>query len=300
MLDAFEHTDFHVAELSRLKAGTVSVVIPTRNCAGTIAQTVAELLLLTDSGLVDQILVVDADSPDGTAATATDAGAEVVSENALVPLAGPVRGKGDAMWRSLAAATGDVVVFVDGDIADFGRHYVTGLIGPLLGDPGKSFVKGFYRRPFRQQESEHPAGGGRVTELTAKPLLAATVPELAGFGQPLAGEVAARRELLQSVPFHTGYGVEIAMMVEVWNRIGLAGMSQVDLGTKRNAHQSLAALNGMASEVIAGLAETLERLGRDDLGRITPAPGAGRETVVRPPFGQTAGTAFPRTGVSGP
>lgn len=293
MLDTYEHTDFHVTELAALKDGKISVVIPTRNTAGTIAQTVAELLLLVEEGLVDQILVVDADSADGTAATASDAGAEVVSENELVPSAGPVRGKGDAMWRSMAAATGDVVVFVDGDIADFGRHYVTGLLGPVLRDSAKSFVKGVYARPFRQRESEQPAGGGRVTELAARPLLAATVPELAAFGQPLAGEVAARRELLGSIPFHTGYGVEIAMLVEVWNRIGIEGMAQVDLGTKRNAHQSLAALNGMATEVIAGLAETLARLGRSDLGSITPASGAERETVVRPPAGGIVAAAFP-------
>lgn len=290
MLDTFEHTDFHAAALATAKRGTVSVVIPTRNTAGTIAHTVAELSLLAAVGLVDQILVVDADSADGTAATATDAGAEVVSENDLIPSAGPVRGKGDAMWRSLVAATGEVVVFVDGDIADFGRHYVTGLLGPIVTDPGKQFVKGCYARPFRQHGSEQPVGGGRVTELTAKPLLAATVPELAGFAQPLAGEVAAGRELLASIPFHTGYGVEIAMLVEVWDRVGLDGMAQVDLGTKRNAHQSLAALNGMAGEVIAGLAETLGRLGRPDLGRIEPAPGTEREVLVRPP---AAGRADP-------
>ncbi len=299
MLDTFEHLDFHAADLARAKAGTVSVVIPTRNTAGTIAQTVAELLLLADAGLVDQILVVDADSPDGTAATATDAGAEVVSESALVPSAGPVRGKGDAMWRSLAAVTGDVIVFVDGDIADFGRHYVTGLIGPLLTDPDKAFVKGVYRRPFRQHESEQPAGGGRVTELTAKPLLAATVPDLAAFGQPLAGEVAVRRDLLLSIPMHTGYGVEIAMLVEVWNRIGLDRMAQVDLGTKRNAHQSLAALNGMACEVFAGLAETLARLGRKDLGVLQAAPDSQRDVVVRPAFGGIAEATFPRNADGG-
>jgi len=296
MLDTFEHTDFHATDLASLKQGPVSVVIPTRNCAGTIAHTVAELLLLRDTGLIDQILVVDADSADGTAATATDAGAEVVSENALVPSAGPVRGKGDAMWRSLAAVDGEVILFVDGDIADFGRHYVTGMLGPIIRHPGKQFSKGCYTRPFRQHESEQPAGGGRVTELTARPLLAATVPELTGFSQPLAGEVAARRELLASIPFHTGYGVEIAMLVEVWSRVGIEGMAQVDLGTKRNAHQSLAALNGMASEVIAGLAETLARLGRADLGSISPAPGAARDTVVRPPAGGIAAATFPSAG----
>ncbi len=292
MPDTFKHTDFHATELASLKQETVTVVIPTRNCAGTIAHTVAELLLLKEAGLVDQILVVDADSADGTAATATDAGAEVASENELVPSAGPVRGKGDAMWRSLVAANGDLILFVDGDIADFGRHYVSGMLGPIIRNPEKQFIKGCYTRPFRQHESEQPAGGGRVTELTAKPLLASTVPELAGFSQPLAGEVAARRDLLASIPFHTGYGVEIAMLVEVWNRVGIKGMAQVDLGTKRNAHQSLAALNGMAGEVIAGLAETLARLGRSDLGSIRPAPGASRETVVRPPAGGIAAGTF--------
>lgn len=293
MLDTFEHTDFHAADLVALKQGPVTVVIPTRNCAGTIAHTVAELLLLVETGLVDQILVVDADSADGTAATATDAGAEVVSEKELVPSAGPVRGKGDAMWRSLAAADGDVILFTDGDIADFGRHYVTGMLGPIIRHPGKQFTKGCYTRPFRQHESEQPAGGGRVTELTARPLLAATVPELAAFSQPLAGEVAARRDLLASIPFHTGYGVEIAMLVEVWDRVGIEGMAQVDLGTKRNTHQSLAALNGMAAEVIAGLSETLARLRRPDLGSIRPAPGSSREIVVRPPAGGIAAATFP-------
>lgn len=293
MLDTFEHTDFHAAELASLKSDSVSVAIPTRNCAGTIAHTVAELLLLREAALVDQILVVDADSADGTAATAIDAGAEVASESKLVPSTGPVRGKGDAMWRSLSAVTGEVLVFIDGDIADFGRHYVTGMLGPIIRDPEKQFVKGCYTRPFRQHDSEQPAGGGRVTELTAKPLLAATIPELAAFSQPLAGEVAARRDLLASIPFHTGYGVEISMLVEVWNRVGIEGMAQVDLGTKRNAHQSLAALNGMASEVIAGLAETLTRISRSDLGSIRAAPGAIRESVVRPPAGGIAAATFP-------
>lgn len=288
MLDTYDHTDFAATEISAQLPGTVSVVVPTRNTAGTIAQTVAELRILADAGIVSQILVVDADSVDGTGATARDAGAQVVSENDLMPEFGPVRGKGDAMWRSLDAATGDLIVFVDGDIADFGRHYVTGLLGPLCdgpaggADPAKQFVKGCYRRPFRQETSEQPAGGGRVTELTARPLLARTVPELIQFDQPLAGEVAAHRTLLESIPFHTGYGVEIAMLVAVWDRLGLEGMAQVGLGTKRNAHQPLAALGGMASEVIDSLAAVLAGLGREDLGGITAAPEAAQRPVVRP------------------
>lgn len=287
MLDTFEHTDFAAAGIRRNLRGSVSVVIPTRNTAGTIAATVAELRILADDGLIDQILVVDADSTDGTASVARDAGAEVQSENELVEGFGPARGKGDAMWRALAATTGEIVVYIDGDIADFGRHYVTGLLGPLT-DPGKSFVKGRYRRPFRYGENEEPSGGGRVTELAARPLLARLAPELLAFDQPLAGEIAVRRELLGGIPFACGYGVEITMLLDVWNRVGIEGMAQVELGTKRNAHQSLAALGGMSSEVIAALADTLERLGREDTGSLVPVPGTGPEVMVRPPFATVA------------
>lgn len=283
MLDTFHHGDFAAADISRKLRETVSVVIPARNTAGTIAATVAELQVLAEDGLVGQILVVDADSADGTAAVAREAGAEVVSENELVEGFGPCRGKGDAMWRSLAAVTGEIVVFIDGDIADFGRHYVTGVLGPLT-DPGKHFVKGRYQRPFRFGENEEPAGGGRVTELAARPLLARLAPELLAFDQPLAGEVAARRELLDQVPFACGYGVEIAMLIEVWGRVGIRGMAQVELGTKRNAHQSLAALSGMSSEVIAAMADTLDRLGREDTGRMKMVEGSGPEVVTRPAF----------------
>ncbi|MDQ2622975.1 MAG: glucosyl-3-phosphoglycerate synthase [Actinomycetota bacterium] len=294
MLDTYDHTDFAATELVAQLPGPVSVVVPTRNTAGTIAGTVAELRILAELGLVGQILVVDADSPDGTAATARDAGAEVISENDLMAGTGPVLGKGDAMWRSLEAVDGEIVVFIDGDIADFGRHYVTGLIGPLCREPEKQFVKGSYRRPFRQQTSEQPAGGGRVTELTARPLLAKLVPELVMFEQPLAGEVAARRPLLESIPFYTGYGVEIAMLIEVWDRVGLDGMAQVNLGTKRNAHQPLADLGGMAGEVVEAMAAVLEDLSRSELGRITPAESTGTEPVVRPEF-QTVRPAGPQT-----
>jgi glucosyl-3-phosphoglycerate synthase len=283
MLETYDHRDFTAAGISRKLRGSVSVVIPTRNTAGTIAATIAELELLAGDGPIGQILVVDADSPDGTAELARKAGAEVVSENELVGELGPCRGKGDAMWRALAAVTGEIVVYIDGDIADFGRHYVTGLASPLT-DPARHFVKGRYRRPFRYGENEEPAGGGRVTELAARPLLARLAPELLAFDQPLAGEVAARTELLRQIPYSCGYGVEIAMLVEVWDRVGIEGMAQVELGTKSNAHQSLAALSDMSSEVIAALAETLDRLGREDTGRLLAVEGTGPEVVVRPAF----------------
>lgn len=283
MLDTFDHSDFSAAGLSGRLPGSVSVVIPTRNCAATIADTVRAIVPLTEAGLVGQILVVDADSPDDTAGIARAAGAEAVSENDLMPEFGRASGKGDAMWRALSAVTGEVVVYVDGDISGFGTHYITGLVGPLA-DGSHQFTNGRYRRPFRQGETETPTGGGRVTELTARPLLARLAPELAAFDQPLAGEIAATRDLLFAIPFLTGYGVEIAMLVDVWDRIGLDGMAEVDLGVKRNAHQPLSGLRRMADEVLAGLADALDRTGRKDTGRIQPVGQTGPALEVRPPL----------------
>src|SRR3954470_622774 len=144
--------------------------------------------------VAEQVLVVDASSADGTGEIAAAAGAEVVQEGSLMPAFGEVLGKGDAMWRALSAARGEVVVYLDADTRDFGAHFVRGMTGPLLAEPGLQFVKGFYRRPFTVGDESLPEGGGRVTELTARPLLRAFYPELAAVHQPLAGEMAARRE----------------------------------------------------------------------------------------------------------
>jgi glucosyl-3-phosphoglycerate synthase len=206
------------------------------------------------TGLPDQVIVVDADSPDGTADIARAHGAEVYSENELTPNYGPAQGKGDAMWRSLSVARGDIVMFADADTTDFRDHYVYGTLGPLLADPAVQFCKAAYRRPFTQEDKSVPDGGGRVTELMAKPLLNLFYPELAGFVQPLAGEFAARRDLLNKVPFFTGYGVEIGMMIDVFAEVGLEGMAQVDLGTRQNRHQSLASLTRMSSVVLRTVA----------------------------------------------
>lgn len=284
MLAAFEHSEFSTDALIARKRDSVSVCVPTKEARAQIGNTIAQLLPLRATGLVDELLVIDADSDDGTAAIAREAGADVISENELIPEFGPCQGKGDAMWRALARAEGDIVVFVDGDIADIGPHYVVGLLGPLLTRPELSFTKGFYARPFKLGEREEPTGGGRVTELTAKPLLDLLAPELAEFLQPLAGEFAGRRELLESIPFLTGYGVEIAMLVDVWARVGLAGMAQVNLGSKRNAHQDLAGLGAMARQVLEGLAVSLDRHADGSLGRMSPAPGHAPRLATRPPL----------------
>jgi glucosyl-3-phosphoglycerate synthase len=291
MLATFDHAQFETEDLLRVKRESVTVCVPTKEAAATIAATVRTIDRLRSLGLVDQLLVIDADSADGTATLADEAGAEVHREADLLPEAGPVEGKGDAMWRGLSVATGDIVVYLDGDVRDFGAHYVTGLLGPLLGGDRTDFVRGFYRRPLAIAGTgmEIEDGGGRVTELTARPLLELLVPELAAFRQPLSGECAARRDLLAAIPFTTAYGVEIAMLVDVWRRIGIERMAQVDLGTKRNSHQSLTALAAMARDVVAALAAELDAAPpRGDHGRIDPAPGAPARLKRRPPLAETA------------
>jgi glucosyl-3-phosphoglycerate synthase len=173
-----------------------------------------------------------------------------VQESEVLPEHGPSRGKGDALWRALAVTRGEVVAFVDADSADFDPRFVLGLIGPLLTDDGLMLVKGAYRRPLRVGGESIADGGGRVSELMARPLLNLHVPELAGFVQPLAGEVAARRSLLEALPFPVGYGVEIAMLIDALRTVGLDALGQVDLGTRLNAHQPLHALSAMAYAVL--------------------------------------------------
>lgn len=254
MVRTYHHRQFSPQPAS------VSVVIPTKDCAGTIAPIVDTVLGLD---VAEQVLVVDADSDDGTAGIARAAGADVVSENALLPAFGPAAGKGDAMWRALSVCTGDLVLYLDGDSGDFGPHFVTGTLGPLLTVPGVQFTKAFYRRPF----GDAPDGGGRVTELTARPLLRRFWPDLAGLHQPLAGEMAAARALLCSIPFSTGYAVETAMLLDVHARVGAHAIAQVDLDVRRNRHQSLQALAKMADEVLAAACARLDLPGERPLER---------------------------------
>jgi glucosyl-3-phosphoglycerate synthase len=256
---SFHHRDFRDPVASSNGNGaerpSTTLIFPARNVAGTIGTIltiVADLRART--GLPDQVIVVDADSPDGTADIARAHGADVYSENELMPGYGPAQGKGDAMWRSLSVARGDIIMFADSDTTDFREHFVYGTLGPLLADPAIQFCKAAYRRPFTQGEESVADGGGRVTELMAKPLMNLFYPELAGFVQPLAGEFAGRRELFNAMPFFTGYGVEIGMMIDVFAEVGLPGMAQVYLGTRQNRHQSLASLTRMSSIVLRTVA----------------------------------------------
>ncbi|CQD13268.1 putative glucosyl-3-phosphoglycerate synthase [Mycobacterium europaeum] len=255
-----------VAELEAAKAGrTISVVLPALNEEETIESVVDSISPLVD-GLVDELIVLDSGSTDDTEIRAVAAGARVVSREQALPEV-PIRpGKGEALWRSLAATSGDIVVFVDSDLINPHPMFVPWLVGPLLTGDGIHLVKSFYRRPLQVGDVGGAAGatgGGRVTELVARPLLAALRPELGGILQPLGGEYAATRELLTSVPFAPGYGVEIGLLLDTFDRLGADAIAQVNLGVRAHRNRPLAELGAMSRQVIATL---LSRCGVPDSG----------------------------------
>ena len=231
----------------------VSVVLPARDEESTVGRLVADLheRWVRRAPLVDELVVVDSDSTDATAEVARAAGADVVATTDVLPAHGTRRGKGEALWKSLAATTGDLLVFLDADLLGDVAHYVPGLLGPLLADPQVDFVKGCYTRPLQLGDAVVPTGGGRVTELTARPLLNALWPELAGVVQPLGGEYAGRRAALEQVPFVGAYGVEVGLLVDLLRLGGLASLAQVDLGERRHTSQGVEALGEMAGQVVA-------------------------------------------------
>jgi glucosyl-3-phosphoglycerate synthase len=264
----WHHADLDLAALAARKADqglTASIVLPARDEEATVAAVVGAYLPLVDAGLVDEVVVVDSLSGDRTAEVARAAGAEVVAVADVHPElpAGP--GKGEAMWRGLLATTGDLVAFCDADVLDAGAHYVVGLLGPLLVDPEVHLVKGFYQRPIVDDGGVLEEHGGRVTELTARPLLSLLRPELAGLVQPLAGEYAGRRSLFGALAFPVGYGVEIAILLDTLARHGGGGIAQVDLGVRTHRHQSQQQLGVMAAEVLAA---ALRRLGLPPVGDV--------------------------------
>jgi len=249
--------------LAGLKAGrTVSVVLPALNEAATIGPVVDTITGMV-GGLVDELIVLDSGSTDDTAIRARAAGARVVDREEALPEV-PVRpGKGETLWRSLAATTGDVVVFIDSDLLDPDPLFVPRLVGPLLTDDGIQLVRGFYRRPLKLAAGEDATGGGRVTELVARPLLAALRPELGCVLQPLGGEYAGTRELLGAVPFAPGYGVEIGILIDTYDKFGIDAIAQVNLGVRTHRNRPLHELAPMSRQVVATL---LSRCGIPDSG----------------------------------
>jgi glucosyl-3-phosphoglycerate synthase len=242
-------TEFPVDALVAAKAATtVSVCIPARNEETTVGAIVSTIRsqLLDQLGLVDEIVVVDDHSGDRTGEEATAAGARVIAAAEVLAEHGRGHGKGEALWKSLYASTGDVVVWCDADVRDFDPRFITGLLGPLLTDPDIGFVKGFYERPVDGQVR----GGGRVTELVARPVLTMLFPHLGGIVQPLSGEYGGRREVLEQVPFVEGYGVDIALLIDIAARFGVDSLAQVDLGKRVHRNRPLHELSAMAAQVL--------------------------------------------------
>jgi glucosyl-3-phosphoglycerate synthase len=281
-------TDWSITTLQAAKGTTrVSVVLPALDEEPTVGEIVAGVVSLRDdTGLVDEIIVVDSGSQDATARVAAEAGAVVHHRDDILPAYGSRSGKGEVLWKALAVTTGDILVYVDADLTDFRSTFVTGLLGPLLTDPTVALVKAFYDRPLLDVSA---AGGGRVTELAARPLLNAYFPELAGVVQPLAGEYAARRLLLESLPFAAGYGVETGLLIDTWRAYGLDAVAQVDLGERTHGHQDTAALGRMAATILATvlsrvssehpLWSTLTQFQRNSSGAIAPVD---HETAHQP------------------
>ncbi len=296
-------TDWPVQQLVDLKQrlGTrISVVIPARNEERTVAGVVSALsrTLVSQTPLVDELVVMDSDSTDATARVAAEAGATVYAARDVAPELGSYPGKGEALWKSLLVTKGDLLVFIDADLTQWGPHFVTGLVGPLLANQQVRMVKGFYARVRTESDGSTSTEGGRVTELVARPLISLWWPQLSGVVQPLAGEWAARRSLMESLSIPVGYGVELATLMDTEARYGLDALAQVDLGTRAHRHQANHDLALMAAELLV-VAErrqpaprrpagtVLQQFVRDEGGvspRLRPVP-----THERPPAASVPG-----------
>lgn len=239
---------------------SASLVLPTLNEAATIGPLIDTLksALLDQIPLLDEIVLIDSNSSDDTREIAASKGIPVHIHQDILPHYGSFAGKGEALWKSLHVTRGDIVIWLDTDIHDIHPRFVYGLLGPLLHEPLLQFTKGFYRRPISYQGQLLAAGGGRVTELVARPLFNLFYPELSGFVQPLSGEYAGRRAVLERLPFFTGYGVETGMLIDLLDEVGLEGMAQVDLQQRVHRNQPLRGLTRMSFAIIQVIMQRLE------------------------------------------
>ena len=246
----------------------VSVCLPTLDEAATVGG-ICEAIgreLIEDRALVDEIVVVDSGSRDSTVDVAARAGATVHAAAAILPGRGMPEpghgGKGEALWKSLAVCSGDIVVWVDADIRNFSVEFVTNLMAPLLAHPELTIAKGFYERPLTKDETTVESGGARVTELAARPLIQLLYPELGGVIQPLSGEYAGYRDRLLHLPFFSGYAVDVVLLLDVAEKFGIDAIAQVDLGTRVHRNRDILSLGRTSFEVVQGILSRLDGLGR--------------------------------------
>jgi nucleotide-binding universal stress UspA family protein len=246
---------------------TISVGLPALNEEKTIGTVIRRVkrALMERVPLIDQLVVIDSLSTDRTVEIAIELGVPVFRHPEILPEVGSHTGKGEALWKSLHVLDGDIVAWIDTDISNIQPRFVYGLLGPLLAEPQLQYVKGFYQRPIRQGDLLQAEGGGRVTELMARPLINLFFPELSGVIQPLSGEYAGRRELLESVPFFTGYAVETGLLIDILEQVGLPGMGQVDLERRVHRNQPLPNLSQMAYVILQGAIRKLEERHRIEL-----------------------------------
>jgi glucosyl-3-phosphoglycerate synthase len=265
-MKSFHHSEF--ADVERLVASkgaqTISLCVPTFNEEDTIGEVIRILKqsLQDRHGLLDEVAVIDSGSSDRTREVAGAAGATVYLASEILPELGPARGKGENIWKSLACLKGDILCYVDGDVRNMHPRFVLGTVGPLLCEESLQYVKGYYDRPHAAAEvGVRPAGGGRVTEALVRPLFSLFFPELSGLIQPLAGEYAARREVLESLLMPTGYGVETAHLLDVLKGWGAEALAQTDLDERLHRHQDTTSLGRMSFSVLqAFFARTGDRV----------------------------------------
>jgi nucleotide-binding universal stress UspA family protein len=273
----FHHSEF--ADLERMialkeKQGLrISAILPTLNESATIGPIVraARRELIEKFPLLDELLVIDSDSEDDTREIAADEGARVVVHSDVLPRYGSYRGKGEALWKSLYETSGDLVVWSDTDITDWHPRFIYGTLGPMLAEQRIGYVKGYYQRPIVEGGQLKEGGGGRVTELVARPLINLFFPELSGYIQPLAGEYAGRREHLEQIPFFTGYAVEIGHLIDLLDRLGLNGFGQTDLELRIHRNQELEGLSKMSFVILQAVMKRLEERHR---ARLFPEIGS--------------------------
>ena len=285
----FHHSEFgDLARLTALKAKqgvTVSLVLPTLNEEETIGPIVARATreMVERFPLLDEILVIDSASDDRTREIAASEGARVVTHPEVLPRYGSFRGKGEALWKSLYETSGDIIVWADTDVRNWHHRMVYGTLGPLLHEPRLQYVKGYYQRPIVEGGVLKEGGGGRVTELVARPLINLFFPELSGLIQPLSGEYAGRRALLETIPFFTGYAVEIGHLIDAAERVGIEGLGQVDLERRVHRNQELEGLSRMSFVILQAVMKRLEERRRvrlfAELGSTMKLPRSGKNRL---------------------